>query len=83
MQLLCRTDGTLCAVYGELVELAELGQLSISRASHVEPDVDDTWYADLSLVNGPKLTGFLHRSDALTAEREWLEMYLQDLPISR
>ena len=47
--------------------------LEIRRASHVEPDDDGRWFADLSPVEGPKLGPFALRSQALDAERVWLE----------
>ena len=50
----------------------------IFRASHVEPDADGKWYADLSPVKGPKLTGFNTRQEALNAEVKWLvDQYLR------
>ena len=47
--------------------------MRIARGSHVEPTVDGQWTADLSPVNGPVLGPFRCRSDALVAERQWLE----------
>ena len=64
--------GNLC-VYGEEIDLSTLGQLAIRRASHVEPDKHGRWLADLSPVAGPVLGPFERRSDALDAERRWLE----------
>lgn len=73
MDLVIQPDGTLHCVYDEAIDLASLGQLNISRGSQVEPDADGQWYADLAPVSGPKLGPFVRRSDALTAERSWLE----------
>jgi len=73
MQLVIQPDGSLKCVYSEAIDLHALGQVSISRGSHVEPNSDCQWLADLSPVCGPVLGPFLHRSDALDAEREWLE----------
>jgi hypothetical protein len=39
-----------------------------SRASHVEPDRDGYWWADMGPSGGP----VLGRTEALGAEREWL-----------
>jgi hypothetical protein len=50
--------------------------MSIRRASHVEPDDDGQWWADLSPVNGPHLGPFAKRSEALTAESSWLEQHI-------
>ncbi len=73
MQLIVRSDGALRCVYGEELELHNLGKLTIKRGSHVEPTADGQWIADLSPVDGPKLGRFQHRSQALKAERDWLE----------
>ena len=69
--LIAPTDGIRC-VYGEDVNLHQLGRLSIQRGSHVEPTADGQWTADLSPVNGPLLGPFLSRAEALTAEQVWL-----------
>ena len=73
MQLLVSPNGTLRCLYDETLDLHELGQLAISRGSHVEPDEQGQWHADLSPVDGPTLGPFAHRSEALAAERDWLE----------
>jgi hypothetical protein len=52
-----------------------LGQLTITRASHVEPDNRGLWQADLTPVGGPLLGPFERRSEALAAERDWLESH--------
>jgi len=72
MQLLIRPGGKIECVYSEELDLHQLGSLSIARGSHVEPDVTGRWTADLSPVNGPMLGPFSSRSEALTAERDWL-----------
>src|SRR5687768_14962970 len=75
MQLVVASDGNIRCVYDETICLATLGQLSISRGSHVEPDAQGNWLADLSPVAGPVLGPFSLRSDALAAERAWLESH--------
>jgi hypothetical protein len=60
-------------VYSEEIDLAALGSPVITRASHVEPDPQGRWWADLSPVGGPTLGPFDSRSEALAAERSWLE----------
>ena len=72
MELLMTTAGSIRCVYGEDVDLSELGRLSIQRGSHVEPTADGRWTADLSPVNGPLLGPFALRTDALAAEQAWL-----------
>ena len=73
MQLVIQPDGSLKCVYGEAIDLHALGQVSISRGSHVEPDSNGRWIADLAPVAGPRLGPFSKRSDALAAEIDWLE----------
>jgi hypothetical protein len=65
--------GVVRGVYGELLDLTVLGELSIRRASHVEPDDSGRWWADLDPVGGPRLGPFAQRSQALHAEQAWLE----------
>ena len=72
MQLVIHTDGSMCCLYGEELDLRQLGKLSIQRASHVEPDATGHWLADLSPVSGPTLGPFATRSEALAAEEAWL-----------
>ena len=75
MQLVIQPDGSLKCVYGEAIDLNALGQVSISRGSHVEPDSTGQWLADLSPVSGPCLGPFPARSLALDAEVAWLEAH--------
>jgi hypothetical protein len=44
----------------------------ITRASHVEPDRDGFWWADMGPSGGPVLGPYGSRTEALGAEREWL-----------
>lgn len=76
MKILIRCDGTVQFIYGELLELAELGSQEITRASYVEPVAGGRWQADLSLQNGPVLGPFGRRSEAVAAEADWLERVL-------
>jgi len=76
MVLVIGADGVSRCLYGEEIPLGEMGRLTISRASHVEPDEAGRWWADLSPVGGPRLGPFPRRSEALTAEREWLVEHL-------
>ena len=75
MQLLIAPDGTLHCLYDEAIDLTALGALQIQRGSHVEPDDAGQWWADMSPVSGPRLGPFSRRSQALDAERAWLETY--------
>ena len=75
MEIVVKSDGGICCVYSECIDLAAFGQSLITRASHVEPDCAGRWTADLALVDGPQLGPFARRSDALSAERRWLETH--------
>jgi hypothetical protein len=73
MVLTIDEHGNAYCVYSEVLNLAALGTVSIRRASYVEPDDKGNWSADLSPVAGPCLGPFDQRSQALEAERAWLE----------
>jgi len=73
MEIIIKPGGQLCCLYDEAIDLYVFGPLEIRRGSHVEPDESGRWRADLSPVQGPILGPFEHRSDALVAEREWIE----------
>jgi len=73
MQIVFTPDGNARAIYTESIDLATIGTVDVRRASHVEPDGTGGWYADLSPVGGPVLSGFHQRSEALAAEVDWLE----------
>jgi len=74
MELVIDTGGTIRCVYSEMIDLAELGKLTIKRASHVEPDASGGWWADMAPVHGPRLGPFKVRSEALEAEHGWLDI---------
>jgi hypothetical protein len=50
MLLLNDAAGSVMCLYSEAIDLAALGRLVISRASHVEPDQNGRWLADLAPV---------------------------------
>ena len=52
MQLIIDPCGSVHCVYAETINLAEIGRLTISRASHVEPDDAGDWLADLAPDRG-------------------------------
>ena len=72
MDLVVAADGVARCIYDEALDLREIGTLKITRASHVEPDAEGCWWADMGPVDGPVLGPFTSRSEALAAEREWL-----------
>ena len=73
MNLIVEPNGMVRGIYGEEIGLDALGPPRISRASHVEPDENGHWLADLSPVGGPVLGPFERRSEALAVEVAWLE----------
>ncbi len=72
------TTGALQFIWSDkLRPLFDAGAGTIARASHVEPNLDGDWCADLSPVGGPTLGPFKERQLALDAEVAWLnENYL-------
>jgi hypothetical protein len=73
VQIVITPDAHVRCVYDEAIDLHALGRVTISRGSHVEPNDAGQWVADLSPVQGPSLGPFELRSEALAAERDWLE----------
>ena len=73
MESIVHPEGTVRCLYDETLDLSQLGPVSIRRASHVEPTQQGQWQADLSPVDGPVLGPFALRSEALSAEVEWLQ----------
>jgi hypothetical protein len=72
MELVVAADGVARCIYDEALDLREIGKLQITRASHVEPDRDGFWWADMGPSGGPVLGPYGSRSEALEAERGWL-----------
>jgi hypothetical protein len=73
MNLIVEKDGRVRGIYGEEIALDALGSPRITRASHVEPDDQGRWLADMAPVGGPVLGPYERRSDALDSEVAWLE----------
>lgn len=82
MQIVIEAGGNVRCIYAETIDLTALGQTTINRASHVEPDNTGQWWADLNPVNGPRLGPFSLRSEALQAEQAWLEQHWLVHPMS-
>jgi hypothetical protein len=72
MEIVISPAGNVRCIYDEAIDIHALGKIEIQRASHVEPDQQGQWTADLSPVSGPTLGPFVHRSEALAAEIQWL-----------
>jgi hypothetical protein len=68
MELVVDAGGDVRCVYGEELDLRGFGKLQITRASHVEPDRDGFWWADMGPVDGPILVPFRNRTAALAGE---------------
>lgn len=69
-------DGTLGFIYSdELQPLLSLGTPTVRRASHVEPNEDGQWTADMGPSGGGLLGPFKLRSEALAAEVAWLDTH--------
>jgi len=78
MTLVIDPAGEITTIYQEVLDLAALGVQRIERASHVEPDDQGQWWAQI--IDGPKLGPFALRSDALAAEVEWLMTHRLNTP---
>ena len=72
MELVVDAGGEIRCIYDEALDLREIGKLQITRASHVEPDAEGYWFADMGPVCGLVLGPYGSRTEALQAEREWL-----------
>ena len=73
MELVVDAGGDVRCIYDDALDLRELGKLQITRASHVEPDRHGFWCADMRPVDGPVLGPFKKRTEALQAERGWVQ----------
>ncbi len=74
-ELIIGPDGNVRMIYSELIEPFALGIPTIERGSHVEPDQNGCWWADLSPSNGPRLGPYPIRSRAIEAEIAWLREF--------
>lgn len=69
--------GTITFIWtDDFAGLVDEGRTEIKRASHVEPNEDGQWVADLSPVDGPTFGPYPLRQEALDAETEYLEARL-------
>lgn len=75
MQLIIDSSGNARCIYDETIPIQQLGRIKIRRGSHVEPIPGGQWIADMKPVDGPVLGPFSMRSQALAAERRWLEKH--------
>ena len=70
MELVVSPTGQVVTLYNEQFDLSPLGQPRIERASHVEPDEQGRWFAQI--IDGPILGPYAQRSIAIAAEVAWL-----------
>ena len=82
MELVVGCDGGVRCIYDEALDLREIGKLQITRASHVEPDADGNWFADMGPSGGPVLGPYSSRTEALAAEMGWLAARLHPMAIT-
>ena len=69
MELLITPAGLTRCVYGEELDLTQLGSVIIRRGSHVEPTDDGHWMVDLSPVGGRGREAFYSTCSQATAEQ--------------
>ena len=55
MELVVAADGSARCIDDEALDPREIGKLQITRASHVEPDAEGYWWADMGPSGGPLL----------------------------
>ena len=63
MEMIVTPGGEVRCLYDELIDLNALGRPTIIRASHVEPDPEGRWWADLAPVGEPVLTILMRTED--------------------
>ena len=79
-----KTDGRIEFIYDDRLRgLLQQGDASVTRASAVEPTVDNQWTADMGPSGGPVLGPFPTRQEALDAETEWLNQNILTAPTQR
>jgi hypothetical protein len=90
MSLHIAPDGTIRCLYGEEIDLAALGEVEIRRASRVEWNAGQWWVTFLDsplsaigLFGNGVLGPFGRKSEALAAEAEHLEDFLDKGPCPR
>ena len=75
MQLVVTPAGAVRCLYDERIDLADARPPGDHPRQPRRADPDGRWTADLAPVGGPVLGPFVHRSEALDAERAWLEAH--------
>jgi hypothetical protein len=74
-------EGGCRFIYDDRIAEIAPGPLNTKRASHVEPNDQGMWTADMSPVGGPLLGPFGSRQSALCAETAWLKAH--DIPLPK
>jgi hypothetical protein len=75
LELVINMRGDVRTIYAEDIDLSAIGQVSVRRASHVEPSTQGGWMVELSPIGGPTFGPFAKRSEALAAEVAWLQAH--------
>jgi len=76
MEIYIDQAGNATCIYDEAIDLAAIGAVSIRRASHVEPDRQGRWWADMAPIGGPRLGPYSRRSEALASEKQYILSHL-------
>ena len=63
LRITIQADGTATFIYNDetAIVMRTLGEISITRASHVEPSANGGWFADMRPVGGPVLYASGHQ----------------------
>ena len=76
-------DGTVKFIFDDALRpVLDIGISDVRRASHVELEETEDglkWFADMSLVEGPKLGPFDSRDLAVKEEINWLNANISDI----
>lgn len=71
-KIVIQSNGTISYIWSDDIDLSELGDVQVSRASHVEfNNKSKKWEAHT--VGGTFIGAFKKRSDAIAAEVKYLE----------
>lgn len=82
VEIMIAPDGTIAFIHNDSVteQLRQVGDVSIKRASNVEPTENGQWNVDMTPVGGPERLPetFDRRSDALASEVQYLKEHFAE-----